>query len=59
MPTAVMTESSENTASSTTICATIGQKARAPRRRPGVGLRFEPVVDLGGRLDQEEKAARR
>ena len=27
MPTAVMTASSENTASSTTICATTGQKA--------------------------------
>ena len=34
MPTAVITESSENTASSTTICATIGQNARVRRAAP-------------------------
>ena len=60
MPTAVITESSENTASSTTICATIGQKP-ASRRAPRWPLRprLEAVVDLGGGLDQQEQRRRR
>ena len=56
MPTAVMTESSENTMSSTTICPMIGQKAACLALAVLVAA-LERLVDLGGRLDEEEHAA--
>ena len=59
MPTAVMTESSENTASSTTICVTMTQKlAYARPRRRAVAAALEPLVQLHGALEQQEEAAR-
>ncbi len=57
MPTAVMTESSENTTSSATIWATIGQNATARVRDVPDRLRFEAIVDLHRRLHQQEKPA--
>ncbi len=57
MPTAVITESSENTMSSITIWAMIGQKAACAALLPCLCSALEPLVDLGGRLDQQEHAA--
>ena len=58
MPTAVITESSENTASSTTICRITCQNT-ACRLLPGVvaGAAFHALVQFHGALEQQEQAA--
>ena len=60
MPTAVITESSENTMSSSRICDEHPRRTRRARRGAArlVGLRLDLLVDLpGGLADQEEAAA--
>ena len=60
MPTAVITESSENTMSSSMICTITAPKRRLRFRRGCVLVALELVVDLEGRLaDQEQSAASR
>ena len=57
MPTAVITESSENTMSSSMIW-TITLANDAATRRDGVALlAFEPLVDLERALAEQEQAA--
>lgn len=58
MPTAVITESSEKMASSTTICATTAQNF-APLRWVGLSLSFlQPLIKLDGRFKQQKQAAK-
>ena len=58
MPIAVTIESSENTRSTTTICATTSENAARPRRAGLVVLvRLDLGVDLVGRLGDQEQAA--
>ncbi len=58
MPTAVMTESSEKTTSSSTIWIRTPRKLIAFDAVAGpVTTALEPLVDLGRRLGQEEQAA--
>ena len=58
IPTAVITESSENTMSSRRIWNRTQPNARAPLAALGVvGLRLDLLVDLPGRLEHEEEAA--
>ena len=57
MPTAVITESSENTMSSTMICAITAANDGYDLRRSMALLAFEAVVNLERRLGQQEQAA--
>ena len=57
MPTAVITESSENTMSSTMICTMTAANDGATRRRAVAFLAFEPLVNLERRLAEQEQAA--
>ena len=56
-PTAVNTESSENTMSMMAICTTITTKLSNTRVAALVGRALQRVVDLQHALDQQEQAA--
>ena len=56
-PTAVNTESSENTMSMSAICTTMSGEVREHARVPFVARALERVVDLGDALGQQEQAA--
>ena len=57
MPTAVITESSENTMSSTMICSDDRAERRRHARRAVALLALQPVVNLERRLAEQEQAA--
>ena len=57
MPTAVITESSENTMSSSMICTMTARERRRDARRAVSFLAFEPLVNLERRLAEQEQAA--
>ena len=57
MPTAVMIESSENTRSTTMICAMTAPKVAAHGRGALALVALEQLVDLAHALPQQEQAA--
>ena len=57
MPTAVITESSEKTMSSSMICRITAANDGATRARAVPFLAFEPLVNLERRLGEQEQAA--
>ena len=57
IPTAVITESSEKTISSSMIWTITAAKEGATRADPWLLLAFQPIVDLDRRLGEQEQAA--